>query len=88
MRFTTTRLCGGEALMAVSSEELNLDLILAAEVFEKEGFEIKEKDDMMLIMIWNGMETTVYPQGKIMFFPLKDKKLCIDHATFLIGMIR
>jgi hypothetical protein len=88
MRFTTTRLCGGEALMAVSSEELDLDLTRAAEIFEKEGFEIKEKDDMMLIVIWNGMETTVYPQGKIMFFPLKDKKLCIDHATMLISMMR
>ena len=88
MRFTTTRLCGGEALMAVSSEELDLDLTRATEIFEKEGFEIKEKDDMMLIVIWNGMETTVYPQGKIMFFPLKDKKLCIDHATMLISMIR
>ena len=88
MRFTTTRLCGGEALMAVSSEELNLDLTLAGEIFEKEGFEIKEKDDMMLIIIWNGMETTIYPQGKIMFFPLKDKKLCIDYATQLIGMMR
>jgi len=74
--------------MAVSSEELDLDLTLAAEIFEKEGFEIKEKDDMMLIIIWNGMETTIYSQGKIMFFPLKDKKLCIDHATQLIGMMR
>jgi len=74
--------------MAVSSEELDLDLTRATEIFEKEGFEIKEKDDMMLIVIWNGMETTVYPQGKIMFFPLKDKKLCIDHATMLISMIR
>jgi len=84
MRFTTTRLCGGEALMAISAEELNLDLDHAADIFGKEGCEIKEKDDMILVIVWKGMETTIYPQGKIMFFPLKDKRLCVDHATEIL----
>jgi len=88
MRFTTTRLCGGEALMAISAEELDLDLDRAAGIFEKEGCLIKEKDDMLLVMVWKEMETTIYPQGKIMFFPLKDKKLCIDHATDIILKIK
>ncbi len=87
MRFTTARLCGGDALMAVSGETLDLNIDKAAEFFQKQGYNIKQKDDMMLVIDWNDMETTIYPQGKIMFFPLKDKALCIKYATEIIESI-
>ena len=84
MRFTTARLCGGKALMAISGEELDLDLGKAAEKFRTEGCEITQQDDMMLVFNWNGMETTLYRQGKVMFFPLEDKHLCIKYATEML----
>ncbi len=84
MRFTTARLCGGKALMAVSSEELNLDMVKVAEHFESAGCPVTEKDDMMVVFRWNGMETTVYRQGKVMFFPLEDKQTCIKYATEIL----
>lgn len=84
MRFTTARLCGGEALMAISADVMDLDMGHVADVLGAEGCTIKEKDEMMLIAEWNGMDTTIYPQGKIMFFPLKDKSLCIKYATELL----
>ncbi|MDR0509456.1 MAG: hypothetical protein LBG63_06530 [Candidatus Methanoplasma sp.] len=84
MRFTTVRLCGGEALMAVSADGLDLNMEEASARLERKGFQIKQKDEMMIIMDWNWMETTIYPQGKVMFFPLKDRSLCIKYATEIL----
>jgi hypothetical protein len=84
MRFTTMRLCGGEALMAISADDLDLNMISASDRLESAGHMIKQKDEMMIVMEWNGMETTIYPQGKVMFFPLKDRSLCIKYATEIL----
>ncbi|MDR1954502.1 MAG: hypothetical protein LBP82_00935 [Candidatus Methanoplasma sp.] len=84
MRFTTMRLCGGEALMAISADVLDLDMDNASVRLEEMGCVIKQKDDMMAVLDWKGMETTIYPQGKVMFFPLKDRSLCIRYATEIL----
>ena len=84
MRFTTARLCGGKALMAVSADEMDIDIAKAAERFAAEGCPITQQDEMMLVFQWNGMETTLYRQGKVMFFPLEDKHLCIKDATEML----
>ena len=84
MRFTTARLCGGKALMAVSADEMDIDIAKAAERFAAEGCPIIQQDEMMLVFQWTGMETTLYRQGKVMFFPLEDKHLCIKYATEML----
>ncbi len=84
MKFTTARLCGGKALMAISAEEMDIDVLAAAERFESEDLTVTEKDEMMCVFQWNGMETTLYRQGKVMFFPLEDKQLCIRYATEIL----
>jgi len=84
MRFTTVRLCGGEALMAVPADVLDLKMEDVSEKMEAMGSSVKQVDDMMLVADWNGMETTVYPQGKVMFFPLKDRSLCIRYAAEIL----
>ncbi|MCL2295884.1 MAG: hypothetical protein FWC29_02240 [Methanomassiliicoccaceae archaeon] len=84
MRFTTARLCGGEALMAISADDLDLNMEEASGRLAGMGFRIKQKDDMMITMDWREMETTIYPQGKVMFFPLKDRSLCIRYATEIL----
>lgn len=87
MRFTVTRLCGGKALMAASKDVLDLDMSKAEEEMSSRG-EIKSKDEMMLVSKWNDMEVTVYPQGKVMFFPLADKDKAVEYATDIIERIR
>jgi len=52
--------------------------------FEEMGCRIKGNDDLMIVAEWNGLETTVYSQGKVMFFPLKDRTLCIKYASELL----
>ncbi len=84
MKFTTARLCGGKALMAVSADVLDIDMDAAESYFRGHGCEITSKDPMMMVLNWNGMETTLYTQGKVMFFPLEDKQLCIRYATEIL----
>ena len=84
MRFTTARLCGGKALMAISADELDIDPAKAAAKFEADGCRITQVDDMMVVFQWNGMEITLYRNGKVMYFPLEDKPLCIKYATEML----
>ena len=84
MKFTTARLCGGKALMAISVDDLCIDIADACSKLEKEGIAIDSQDEMMAVFKWNGMETTLYTQGKVMFFPLEDKPKCIAYATEIL----
>ncbi len=88
MRFTTARLCGGKALMAISADILDIDMDRAAGIMEAEGCRIKERDEMMLVFDWNGMETTLYSQGKVMFLPQTDRAKCISDATEILEKVR
>lgn len=87
MRYTVTRLCGGKALMVSPDEDLGLDM---AKVSEKaSGFgDLKQSDDAMAVFRWDGMEVTVYTQGKIMFFPLSDRDSAIRRAGELLDVFR
>ncbi len=84
MKFSIARLCGGQALMAVSVDPMDIDMEAAAEKIESQGLPIQTKDDQMIVYTWNGMETTLYRPGKVMFFPLSDKATCIKYATEIL----
>ena len=84
MKFSIARLCGGQALMAVSVDPMDIDMEAAAEKIASEGLPIQTKDDQMIVYTWNGMETTLYKPGKVMFFPLSDKATCIKYATEIL----
>ena len=86
MRFQITRLCGGKALMCASREVMDLDMEKARTVLESRG-EVKSFDEMMTVSQWNEMEVTLYPQGKVMFYPLSDKDKAVEYATEIISEI-
>ncbi|MGI6009169.1 MAG: hypothetical protein ACOX8X_03485 [Methanomethylophilus sp.] len=88
MRFTTARLCGGKALMAISADIMDLDMDKAERILKEEGCTIKEKDDMMIVFDWNGMEVTLYSAGKVMYLPQTDRAQCIADATKLLEKLR
>jgi hypothetical protein len=89
MKFTVTRLCGGKALMAASSEMMDIDLESAAQKLSDDGFtKKKNEDNLMMILEWKGMEVTLYPQGKVMFYPLSEKDLAIEYATMILEKVR
>ncbi len=84
MKFSIARLCGGQALMAVSVDVMDIDMKEAARRIEAEGCKIESKDEIMIVYQWRGMETTLYSAGKVMFFPLSDKATCIKYATEIL----
>ncbi len=87
MKFTIARLCGGSALMAVPQKEIDIDMDKASIIIEKDGHDIKQKDEMMIVFMLNDMETTLYSQGKVMFFPLTDKSQCIEYAKVVLEKV-
>lgn len=84
MKFSINRLCGGKALMLSSTTDLNIDMETAIGVLSEMG-EIKENDELMIVLTWNGMEVTFYPQGKIMFHPLSETETAVGYATDILG---
>ena len=87
MKFDTTRLCGGLAIMASPLEECSLNMTSARNVLAAMGT-IKESDELMIVLLWNEMEVTVYPQGKIMFHPLADKAVAVRYANEILNKIK
>ncbi len=87
MKFTVSRLCGGKALMAAPKEVIELDLDRAERILSEKGYEIRQNDGLMLIFTFENMETTLYVQGKVMFFPLSDKTKCVDYANSILECV-
>jgi len=87
MRFKISRLCGDRALMAAPREDVDLDLDRAEKILSEKGYEIKQNDGLMLAFTFENLETTLYVQGKVMFFPLNDKTLCTEYATRILEWV-
>ena len=86
MRYSVTRLCGGKALMAAPRDQIEIDMEKAPVILSKKG-EIKNAEEMMLVMSWKGMEVTVYANGKIMFYPLDSRDDAISYANEILGLV-
>ena len=74
--------------MAIPADPMDIDLAKAAETLSSKGWSLTQMDGMMAVFQWNGMEVTLYPQGKIMFFPLDDRSLCIKYVAEALGSLR
>jgi len=89
MKFAVTRLCGGKALMAASSDAMDIDMEKASKILTEDGFTLKKNEDgLMLILEWKDMEVTLYPQGKVMFHPLADRDLAVEYAAMILEKVR
>jgi hypothetical protein len=88
LRFTTARLCGGKSLMAVPADPMDIDMSKVPAALGIDPSAITSSDEEMMVFQWNGMETTLYRQGKVMFFPLEDKAACIKYATQILEAVR
>jgi len=86
MKFSIARLCGGKALMVSPDIDMGIDMKNAVPKLSDIG-EIREKDDLMIVMTWNEMEVTVYSQGKIMFHPLSDRETAIGYASRFLAVL-
>ncbi len=74
--------------MAISAEELDLDIAKCIPILESLDAVVTQSDEMMAVFTWKEMECTLYPQGKVMFYPLQDKKTCISYATLILEALK
>ncbi|MCQ2056456.1 MAG: hypothetical protein MJY64_03220 [archaeon] len=88
MNFTVTRLCGGKALMVIPREDTNINLKYVPDILGEEFVVKSDHEGLMLVLNWKNMDVTLYPQGKIMFYPLDDKNLAIEYAVSIFNKIR
>jgi len=64
------RPCGRDLFELIPKRELRIDLGRAAKVLRKSGFDISERSELVLT-IANDQDISVFPNGKIMAFPVK-----------------
>ncbi len=73
--------------MAIPHETMNIDLKNAVMMLGKEFVVKGNHEGLMLVLGWKEMDVTLYPQGKIMFYPLDDKSLATEYAVFIFDKI-
>ena len=74
--------------MAVPADQMDIDMSKVPAALGVDPSAITSSDEEMMVFQWNGMETTLYRQGKVMFFPLEDKAACIKYATQILEAVR
>jgi TATA-box binding protein (TBP) (component of TFIID and TFIIIB) len=72
LEFVAVRPCKFDAYEAVPRTRLNLDLGECEERLRSAGYEIVSNAGVMLVAK-KGAEVTVYPHGRLLMHPAKDK---------------
>lgn len=83
MKFRLIRVCKGEAMSAIPQEVVRFDLKASAGGLERDGYQVDDKE-MMLVAKKDGVEVTVYVNGRLMISPMQDKERAkqISEATY------
>jgi hypothetical protein len=83
MKFRLIRVCKGEAMSAIPQEVVRYDLKASISSLEKNGYQVEDKD-IMLVSKKNGIEVTVYVNGRLMISPMQDKEQAkqVSEATY------
>lgn len=72
MEFVAVRPCRFEAYEAVPRSRLTLDLDECEEKLRSSGYTVVSNAGVMLV-VRKGAEVTVYPHGRLLMHPAKDK---------------
>lgn len=84
LRFTVTRLCGGQDLVLTPNRKIPIDCDRVF-VQMKSGYVRGAKDSARFD--WNGMMITVYPAGSILFSFFNNRRKAEDYAREILSEI-
>ncbi len=73
--------------MVIPREDVDIDLEHAPDTLGEEFVVKNDYEGLMLVLNWKDMDVTLYPQGKIMFYPIDDKNLAIEYAISIFNKI-
>lgn len=82
----TVRPCRFEAFEAVPKERVTLDLMDCERRLASAGYEVVSNAGVMLV-VRKGAEVTVYPHGRLLIHPAKDKAAAEEAARALYSSL-
>ncbi len=88
LEFVTVRPCRFDAFEAVPRDRLALDLDDCERLLKDAGYEVVSNAGVMLV-VRKVVEVTVYPHGRLLIHPVKDKALAeraADEVYHSLGM--
>ena len=88
LEFVTVRPCRFDAFEAVPRDRLALDLDDCERLLKDAGYEVVSNAGVMLV-VRKGLDVTVYPHGRLLIHPVKDKaqaERAADEVYHSLGM--
>lgn len=82
MEFLAVKPCKYDAFEAVPKGRVSLDLDECERLLAKSGYEILSNPKVMLV-VRKDIEITVYPRGRLLMHPVKDRDEAEKHARSL-----
>lgn len=79
VEFLAVKPCKYDAFEAVPKGKVSLDLDECERILMKVGYEILSNPKVMLV-VRKGVEITVYPRGRLLMHPVKDREEAERHA--------
>lgn len=83
LRFTVTRLCGGQDIMLTPDHKIPIDI----ERVHTEMHSKYTKNSQFVKFDWNGLCITVYPAGSVLFFFFNDRRKAEEYARIILKEI-
>lgn len=82
----TVRPCRFEAFEAVPRDRMDLDLADCERRLRSAGYEVLSNAGVMLV-VRKGVEVTVYPHGRLLIHPAKDRAAAEEAARALYSSL-
>ena len=87
LEFLAVKPCKFDAYEAVPKMKLDLDLGQCEMKLSRDGYEIVSNAGVMLTVRKNGLEITVYPHGRLLMHPIKNRDDAETQARSLYVVI-
>ncbi len=87
LEFLAIKPCKFDAYEAVPKMKLDLDLDVCEAKLSRAGYEIVTNAGVMLTMRKDGLEITVYPHGRLLMHPIKNRDDAEAQARSLYSVI-
>lgn len=86
MKFRIIRICKSEAMSAVPQSPIRFDLDKSTVSLRAHGYEVTE-NPVMVIAKKDGVEITVYMNGRLLVTPATDKDVVRELAEAFYGLM-
>ncbi len=86
VEFLAVKPCKYDAFEAVPKGRVSLDMDECEAKLAKVGYEILSNPKVMLV-VRKEIEITVYPRGRLLMHPIKDREEAVKHANALYSAL-